>query len=154
MEERRQKHRLVAFHTLWCPDVPLPDLGMCSDQEWTLQPFWCTGWHSHQLSHLAGASLNIFFYCVYSRGMKYAYQTFGTLFWLWLFEPLPFQTFCSSRIYWMLIRCCNTRVDMMVLALMEFIPLGSRVDQVFDKNWNLGCVLKETIQGWQKEMKE
>lgn len=69
------------------------------------------------------------------------------------FNRYHFRLFVHpANIYWMLIRCWNTKDDMKVLALMEFIPVGSRVDWVSDEYWNLGCALKETIQGWQREM--
>ena len=38
---------------------------------------------------------------------------------------------------------------------MELIRVGSRIDQVSDKDWNLGCAVKETDKGWggEREMK-
>ena len=35
------------------------NLGLCSDQGSTPQPFWCTGWRPNQLSHPASASVRI-----------------------------------------------------------------------------------------------
>ena len=67
-ERERERHRQVASHTH-------PSRG------WSLQPryvswpgtkhatFWCTGWHSNQLSHAARA-FSSFFFCSQSRSIQ------------------------------------------------------------------------------------
>lgn len=85
--------------------------------------------------------------------MNYSYQIFWKYFFIvTIVQPLPFQDMVHlANIYWMLIRCWSTQVDMSVFALTEFIPVGSRVDHISDKYWNLGCALTETNQGWQRQ---